>query len=125
MSTTPDLTPPTPADLIGYVGGHAETDTGYATAKLAQAQALVDRYVLEGARDAEDGSRPTDPALVVPPAVLYAAYLEVGSAVWARRDTTGGAATYDTIDAPPVRTLADPLRGVYADLDPWLRGGFG
>lgn len=124
MTVPAEPTPPTWEDLVEYKGGTPTKDQAFATRKLAQAQRLTDRYVLDSAPLLEDGTKPTDPVSVVPPEVLYEAYLEAGSALWDRRNATTGTNTYDTIDGPSAPVLGDPLAGVYPDLDPYLQGGF-
>lgn len=110
--------PPTAGDLFTYVGGKAGTDQDLAGRKLAQAQLLVNRYVLDGSP-----AGTTDLTTVVPAQVLYEAYLEVGSALWGRRNAPGGTASYDGVDGPLTPLHADPLTTVYPDLDRYLRPG--
>jgi len=110
---------PTAADLIAYVGGSADADAAWAARKLAQAERLVSRYVLDCAP-----AGTTDLTAVVPAEVLHEAFLEVGKALWSRRDATAGAVQYETLDAAPSAVLGDPLTAVYPDLDRFLAGGF-
>lgn len=99
----------TPQDLIAYVGGNEATDLAYATAKVAEALALVGEYV----GDAE-----------VPDEVLRGAVLEVGSKLWSRRSASGNEAQLDTLEGVGVMPAKDPMVTVYATLGRFLGGGF-
>lgn len=96
------------AALLAYVGA-SDADMAFATAKHAEALALVTAYV---------GSA------TVPPAVLDQAVLEVGSKLWARKSAPQGAAQYDTLGSAPAMTPRDPLVTVYPTLARFIGAPF-
>ncbi|OZD30818.1 hypothetical protein CH252_40615 [Rhodococcus sp. 06-1477-1B] len=96
----------TAADLAQYVDARDERDTARVQTSWATATALVNAYV---------------GAAAVPADVLQQVYVEVGAAIFRRKEAPGGATQFATFgDQGAVRISADPLAGVYPMLRPFL-----
>lgn len=123
MSIPPETpAPPDAAALIEYVGARPGRDDAYAQAKIAEAMALVNEYRTiadsKGRPILDEDGRPT--LYPVPVEVLYPAFLEVGSALWSRKNANGGGEGYDP--AAVVGT-GDPMASVYDTLARFLPAG--
>jgi hypothetical protein len=123
MSTPPDAPAiPDAAALIEYVGGRVGRDEAYAHAKISEAIALVNRHRTiadsNGRPILDEDGQPT--LYPVPVEVLYPAFLEVGSALWSRKNANGGGEGYDP--AAVVGT-GDPLHTARVTLAPFLPAG--
>lgn len=102
-------------DFLDYVGVKRDEQRNGAARRLAEAVAIVDKYVLDGGGVG-----------LVPQVILESAYMEVGSKLWGRRrDQTGGGQQFGEAGAMAVPVPRDPLVTVYAQLRPYLGGPFG
>lgn len=107
-SSTPE---PVPTELAWYVEA-LEDDAAYAATSKLEAETLVHGFI--GGENNPYG---------VPAPALNRAVLEVGADLFYRRQARNGIASFDGMEAQPMRLNRDPMSAAYPFLRPFLVTG--